>query len=400
MYAQSLRRNHPLTLTGLLFAVLLVLAGVAMSNRAVEAQVGAEVDLAICGEVDSYTAATGLVPGALVIDGQSFVLAAGTELTNSNLLTANADICLSASLNASGDITGGSITANAATAVEVCGAVTAFTAATAAVPGSITIGGQTFPIAAGTTLDGQGLATVGADLCLDATANGAGQLEDGTLTANATAAVEVCGAATAFTAATATAPGSITIGGQTFPIAAGTTLDGQALATVGADLCLDATANGAGQLEDGTLTADAAATVDVCGTVTAFTAATATAPGSITVGGQTFSIAAGTDLGSDVVVGADLCLSGDLGDDGEIGEGEVEVGPNPGPTATATPTATSAVTSTPATSGGGTGAVPSPASTGMGAQDSRSGGSTLALASALLAVALVAGGAYVVRRRI
>src|SRR6266542_3100193 len=112
-----------------------------------------------------------------------------------------------------------------------------------------TIGGQTFPIAAGTTLNGQNLITVGANLCLNGTLDASGQLiSPSWVTRNGSATVSVCGTVTAFTAATASSDGSITIGGQTFPIAAGTTLNGQNLITVGANLCLNGTLDASGHL--------------------------------------------------------------------------------------------------------------------------------------------------------
>src|SRR5713101_3385400 len=67
-------------------------------------------------------------------------------------------------------------------------------------------------------------------------------------TAQVTTTASVCGNVTAFTAATLTSPGSITIGGQTIAIAANTTVDGSGLIRVGTDLCLNGTLNLLGQL--------------------------------------------------------------------------------------------------------------------------------------------------------
>ena len=137
--------------------------GVASQNSTAEAQAG-NVD--ICGQVTTYTAATGTLNGLLTINGTPLVMAAGTTLTNSVALVAGANLCLTGSVNTGGSLTGGSVVANVTAAVSVCGTVASFTAATASLPGSITIGGQTVPIAVGTTLAGQALATAGANLCV------------------------------------------------------------------------------------------------------------------------------------------------------------------------------------------------------------------------------------------
>ncbi len=282
----------------------------------------------VCGVVSQYTAATALLPGSITIGGQSFPIAAGATISDANLITSGANLCLSATLNGAGQIVAPSnVSANATTTVTVCGVVSAYTAATANAPGSITIGGETFPIAAGTMISDANLITVGANLCLSAAVNGAGQIvAPSGVSANATTTVTVCGVVSAYTAATANTPGSITINGQHLTIAAGTAISNSNLITVGADLCLDATLNGAGQVTvPSSVRADSQGSVSICGTVTAYTAATATTPGSITIDGQTFTIAAGTllDGSGQIHVGAKLCLEGTLDAAGEIDAGGV-----------------------------------------------------------------------------
>src|SRR5215471_4292674 len=132
--------------------------------------------------------------------------------------------------------------------VNVCGTVTAYTAATAVLPGLITCGGQSFPIAPGVTLVNANLISIGANICLSATLNLFGQISAGTVTSNVTTTVNVCGVVGAFVAATASSTGSITINGQTFVIASGTTLDGQSLVSAGVNACLSATINASGQI--------------------------------------------------------------------------------------------------------------------------------------------------------
>jgi hypothetical protein len=229
-----------------------------------------------------------------------------------------------------------SITANATTSVSLCGVVSAYTGATASAPGSITIGGQTFPIAAGTVISGSSLINLGANLCLTGTLNASGQLVvPSSVSANVSATVNVCGVVVAYTAATASSPGSITIGGNTFPIAAGTAIQGSGLITIGANLCLSGTVNPSGQLiAPSTITVNASASLNVCGVVTAYTAASSVTPGSITIAGQTFSIAPGAVLGGNIQVGANLCLSATTNPSGQIGGGSATPNPDPAPPTT------------------------------------------------------------------
>jgi hypothetical protein len=101
--------------------------------------------------------------------------------------------------------------------------------------GSITIGGQTFAIEAGASVTDTGgmLVAIGNSACPDAAANASGQIGNATINANpsTTTTVKVCGAAGTFTAATASAAGSVTVNGQTLAIAPGTVLSGSGLLT-------------------------------------------------------------------------------------------------------------------------------------------------------------------------
>ena len=279
--------------------------------------------VSICGPVTAYVAPTASLAGVIVIGGQTIPIAAGANIDGSGLINVGADVCLTGALNVSGQLTApASVRLDASASVHICGVVTAYTAATALLPGSITIGGQTIPIAIATVIDAAGLITAGANLCLDGTLNGLAQLTmPSSVTANATASVHVCGVVSAYTAATASSAGSITIGGQTIPIAAGTTIDGAGLITLGADLCLNGTLNGSGQLVvPSSVSAAATTSVTVCGVVSAYTSATASSPGSITIGGQSIPIAAGTTIGGAgrITLGTDLCLNGTLNASGEL----------------------------------------------------------------------------------
>jgi|GEM_PF-1966369 len=271
----------------------------------------------VCGVVSAISGTS------ITINGQTFPIAPGVTVNGANQINAGANACLSATLNASGQIVApSSITLQGSTTVNICGVVSAFTAATASAPGSITIGGQTFPIAAGTVINGVGQLTAGTNACLSGTLNASGQIvAPSSITLQAGTTVNICGVVSAFTAATASAPGSITIGGQTFPIAAGTVINGVGQITGGVNACLSATLNASGQIiVPSSITLTANSTINVCGVVTAFTAATASAPGSITIGGTTIPIAAGTNINGSglITVGANLCLSATVNANGQI----------------------------------------------------------------------------------
>jgi hypothetical protein len=60
------------------------------------------------------------------------VIAAGTQITNADLLQTGANVCIQASLNASGQLSAPfSVSANVTSTIEICGTVSGYTAATA-----------------------------------------------------------------------------------------------------------------------------------------------------------------------------------------------------------------------------------------------------------------------------
>jgi hypothetical protein len=213
----------------------------------------------ICGAFGGFTPATISTPGSIVISGQIVPIAVGVVLGGSTALTANTTICLSGTTNSAGQIILGAVVPTALAPVSVCGTVTAYTLSTATTAGSITIGGQTFGIAPGVTVSGAGLLTITANpaLCLQATLNGAGQISTGSLgvTLGGTPTVNVCGVVTAFTAASATAGGSITVASNTLVITAGTTFVGATQPVVGSGVCLSLVVNSSGAIVGGTVVA-------------------------------------------------------------------------------------------------------------------------------------------------
>lgn len=213
----------------------------------------------ICGAFGGFTPATISTPGSIIISGQIIPIAVGVVLGGSTALTANSTLCLYGTANSAGQIILGAVSPTALAPVSVCGTVTAYTLSTATVPGSITIGGQTYGIAPGVTLSGAGLLAITANptLCLQATLNGAGQISTGSLglTLGGTPSVNVCGVVTAYTPATATVGGSITVASNTLVIAAGTTFVGTSQPTVGSGVCLTLVVNSSGAVVGGAVLA-------------------------------------------------------------------------------------------------------------------------------------------------
>jgi hypothetical protein len=203
----------------------------------------------------------------------------------------------------------------ATTTLEVCGKVTAYVAATAKLPGTVTVGGDPFVIAAGADVDAE--LDAGADACLNLTINSAGAVTELVVVdAQANATLRVCGVISVYVRATASQTGRISIGERDLVIAAGADLP--ASVKVGADVCATLALNARGQVEDGEVRVRADSTIHLCGTVNAVTKATADSTGLLQIGNHDLKIAAGTDLATKVKVGANICADLTLNVRGEI----------------------------------------------------------------------------------
>jgi hypothetical protein len=194
------------------------------------------------------------------------------------------------------------------TTVAICGPVTLFTAATGTTAGTITFSTtnvvNTYPILAGVTLVGQNAVASGANVCLSGVLDVNGNITNGVITVNSPTTIVVCGPVTAYTAATASALGSVTIAGIVFPTALGSTFTGTALAA-GTNVCLTAQLSGLGNLVSGSAVVNTAGTLSLIGPFTTYIPATATANGFVTFGTVTFVIPAG----STITVGGAVPLS-------------------------------------------------------------------------------------------
>lgn len=276
-----------------------------LSGRITDATVTGNVTstVTICGTVTAYVAATASSAGSLTIAGQVFTLAVGSNLPAS--VDVGANLCLDLTLNAFGQVLGGSAQANVTTTVTICGTVTTYVEATLNSTGSLRIAGRLFTLAQGSNLPAS--VDVGADLCLDLTLNALAQVQDGSAQANVTTMVTICGTVTAYTEATLNSTGSLRIAGRLFTLALGSDLP--ASVDVGADLCLTLTLNALAQVQDGSATANVTSTLKICGTVTSYTEATLNSTGLLRIAGRTFTTALDSNLPASVEAGADLCLT-------------------------------------------------------------------------------------------
>lgn len=187
-----------------------------------------------CGRVKTYWPSTYATAGKLTLDSNSWAIAPGVELRGAMQLSTDADVCLSGALNASGQISyPNAVSASTTNTIQICGRVTAYQPATSGAQGSLAVENLAFTIARGAALPA-GI-NVGANLCLTLCVNRNGEIFDVSFGAANSGPVSLCGFITAHTPGY-WGGGSITIGGQTFPIAPGTQLQGQVM--VGAYACL------------------------------------------------------------------------------------------------------------------------------------------------------------------
>jgi hypothetical protein len=220
------------------------------------------ITVKICGDVTAYTAATTLTAGSLKIAGRTFQVAQGTSLPAA--VKVGADVCATLSLNLLGQVKNGVVTANTTVLVEVCGDVSAYTAATLTSTGLLKIGSHTYTTGLGTTLPAA--VKAGADLCATLELNLFGQVKGGTVVANVTVDLEVCGQVTAYVAATSTTAGSLTVAGLTKAIAPGTSVS--AAVKVGAYVKLRLEIDVFARVSKVTVLKVGASLADACGTIT------------------------------------------------------------------------------------------------------------------------------------
>src|SRR5437764_5238330 len=106
----------------------------------------------LCGPVTVWTAPTGTATGALTIAGTAYVVATNTALVGAGNIAVGSNMCLNGTLDAAGNLTAGTVTANVPAPLNLCGVVGTYTAATATAAGALTLGTSNATIVAGTTL--------------------------------------------------------------------------------------------------------------------------------------------------------------------------------------------------------------------------------------------------------
>jgi hypothetical protein len=331
----------------------------------------AATDLKICGTVTAYQRATALADGLLVVGAAPLVVAESTSL--SSKVAVGANLCFALDLNASGSIVGAKVTANATGSLRVCGVITELARAGAETSGRLVINGVRYLLAIGSSLPAN--VKAGANLCLKLMLNGFGQVTGGSVSANATTTLRLCGVVTGLARATSTSTGLLEVAGRRLTLAIGSRLP--AAITVGADLCLRLRLNALGQVQDGTAEVDVQTTATVCGEVTARVDATGTSDGSLTIGGIRHVLRSGTDLSSQVRAGAFVRLRLSVDAFGAVTDGTVlKVGASLAE-ACGPPVAPSPKPSPSGSDSGGPSASPSPAAVPSGGDASPSPSSSV-----------------------
>ena len=257
------------------------------------------VKVKVSGTVTAYVKATSTTNGSITIGGVKYVIKAGTTL--SALIKVGVYANLTLTLNGSNQVTACTVIS---VKVNVSGSVTSYLPATSVTDGYITIGGVKYVIRAGTTLSS--LIKVGVYANVTLTLN---SLSKVTACAVISVKVKVSGLVTAYVKATATANGSVTIGGKVYVVKAGTTLP--SAIKVGAYVNATLTLNGSGQV-----TSCTEISVTVSGLITVFVPATLLTTGQLVIDGQAFVIAKGASL--PLSVGLNVTLTLTLNSAGEV----------------------------------------------------------------------------------
>jgi hypothetical protein len=181
----------------------------------------------VCGSVVSYTAATATAAGTLVLATtpsgsaaqQTYSVAPGSTITGAASLTQDASVCfVPGTLNASNQITGGTVLPPTSVTITVCGVVAGYT------QGSIlSVGGTTFTLQTDASFTGA-VPTAGQTQTFTLTLSPLGRVTAATVAAGDCPATTITGPITNVVTATQTTQGSYMIGAATYYIAPGSTI--------------------------------------------------------------------------------------------------------------------------------------------------------------------------------
>ncbi len=355
---------------------------------------GTTSQLTVCGVVSAYTAPTTTI-GLLNIGSIVYPLATNAAAFTGVAVQTGANVCLSATLNGLGQITGGVAAANSVTTtttpVNLCGTLSAYTPASGTALATIVFSSpaSSYTVASGVTVGNTTLATAGSIVCLVGQISN-NQLASASFALPVSSTITVCGTVAAYNPATNTTTGLLTIGGATLILASNISPSGIAISLQTND-CVVATLNSLGQAVAAAVSANTASTATatptvtatasptvtgtpptatptatvtslvVCGVITNYVAAGTTTNGTLTINGQIVGLAPGLLFtGVTVQVGANVCISGLLNGTQQLTSGIVTSNavtptattnippppPPPGGVNTATPTATAIPTAT------------------------------------------------------
>jgi hypothetical protein len=351
----------------------------------------AATPVTVCGVVGTYST-PGTTTGSITIGGILYPIAVGAAPFTGVTVSAGQNVCITATLNALGQITGGAAVVNptttSTTAVNFCGTLQAYTPASSSTTSATIVfsaPAASYTVAPGVTVGNPSLATAGSLVCIVGQSNGT-QLVSVSFVPTVSSTLTVCGQVTAYTQATTTTAGSVTINGSTLVLAPNVSLS--SAITINTNLCLVATLNTLQQATavavsvnqavtatptaTGTpATATPTATVTgtpptatttptpttlvICGVITNFVPATTSANGTLTINGTVLGIAPGaTFTGVAISQGVNVCITATLNSAQLITTAAVTQNavtptatvnvppppPPPGGTATATATAT------------------------------------------------------------
>src|SRR5690349_4367300 len=132
MYRHSFTR---LLAVLVLATVVSALTAVPQLGRATPVSAATTTTISICGPITAYLPATTLTSGEIIIAGTPYVIAPGAAVAGPSI-GYGTSACLTATLDAAGRIIAGTLTANVATNVNVCGTLVSFTPPTAFTPGA------------------------------------------------------------------------------------------------------------------------------------------------------------------------------------------------------------------------------------------------------------------------
>lgn len=215
----------------------------------------------VCGNVNSYVPSSPSTTGYISIGTSSIPIGINASFSGT-AITVSQNLCINGQVNALGQLTIGAVSQNTGGAAPVtptsaCGTISGYVAPGTTTNGSFTIATPTvtvpYTILAAATVNPTGFpGTSGTNVCFVGTRNAGGQLTRATFSTNSAQTLTLCGVITAYTAATPSETGTLTVGGLVIPLALSATFSGQPI-VVQNNVCVQGSFNGLGQLVTGSI---------------------------------------------------------------------------------------------------------------------------------------------------